>query len=117
MRPAVGDAHEVVDGGLHGHRIGVVGVVEQQAAAGQLGDGAAQVAEGDLRGAVPRLVEAVAELQEGGKRGQRVVQVVAAGEAEVERAAVAEGVDEHVRAVAAALLVHDVHVGLAARRR
>ena len=72
-----GDAHEMVDGGHHGHGIGVVGVVEEQAAAGQLGDGAAQVAEGDLRGAVSGFVQPVAELDEGGQRGQRVLQVVA----------------------------------------
>ena len=110
--PAVGDGHEVVDGGLHGDRVGVVGVVEQQAAAGQRGEGAAQVAEGDLRGALRGLVEPVPELDERGHGGQRVAQVVAAGEAEVHARAVAERVEQHVRALAAALLLDDVHVGV-----
>ncbi len=110
--PAVGDGDQVVDSGAHGDRVGVVGVVEQQPAAGQLGEGAAEVAEGDLTGALRGLVEPVPELDERGHSGQRVAQVVAAGEAEVHARAVAERVEQHVRALAAALLGDHVHVGV-----
>ena len=68
---ALGEAHQMVDRGRHGKGVGVVGVVEQEAAAGKVGDGAAQVAEGDLRGAGLGLVEPEAQFHEGGQRRQR----------------------------------------------
>ena len=115
--PAVGDGDEVVHGGLHGHRVGVVGVVEQQAAAGKIGEGAAEVAEGDLGGALGGLVQAIAELDERGHGGQCVVEVVVAGEAEVHARAGPERVEQHVCALAAPLLRHEVHVRVLAAER
>ena len=75
-------------------------------------EGAARVAFSDLRGAVPGFVQPVAQLHEGGQRGQGVLKIVAAGEAEVEGAPVTERVDEDMGGVAARLRRHEVHVGL-----
>src|SRR5665647_583170 len=56
------------------------------------------------------LVQPEAEFREGGQRRQGIVQVVAAGEAEVESPAVTECVHQHVRHPATPLLLEDVDV-------
>ena len=101
----------MVDRGLHRERVGVVGVVQQQAAPGQLLEPAAQGRE--LDAACPRLcfLEAVADGDEGADGGQGVLQVMAAAEAEVERRPASEGVDQGVRLEAAHLGLGHADVG------
>ena len=106
-----GHLAQVVDRGLHRKRVGVVGVVQQQAALGQLLEAAAQGRELDATRARLGLLEGVADGDEGADGRQGVLQVVAAAEAEVERRPASESVDQGVGLEAAHLGLGHADVG------
>jgi hypothetical protein len=116
-RPLPGHLAQVVESGLHRQRVGVVGVVQQQAAPGQLLEPSAQRRE--LDAARPRfgLFEIVAERNEGADGRQGVLQIVPAAEAEIEGGPAPEGVDQRMRRAALDPRLGHTHVGALAAER